>query len=94
MSVARVQASSPMQRRVVGYRAWHDKGCQELQRLTIGFTCLIGLQSATGKRRRVCMGGRVICWALENHVHVLPTRFTTRTAWQGVCNGAGVFPCE
>lgn len=52
-----------------------------------GFGWLIGLLSATGKARRMCMGGRVICWALENHVHVLPTCFTTTMAWHCACNG-------
>lgn len=52
MLVARVQASSPMRRRVVGCGAWHDKGRQESQRLTMGFTCLIGLQAGMGKTHR------------------------------------------
>lgn len=94
MLVARVQASSPMRRRVVGYGAWHDKRRQESQRFTVGFACLIGFQATMGKTRRLCMGGRVISWALENHVHVVPTRFTTTTAWQCACNGAGLFPRE
>ena len=52
----------------------------------MGFTCLIGHQAGTGKTRPMCMGGRVICWALENHVPKLPTRFTTAVAWQNACN--------